>query len=191
LTPGREFLSSCAPFFVHFCHFLAIGTLFVFCFGRKKTEQTETRRCIMTLVKYVPGGFINSAKAMDDMVHRFFDDAFSLDTRFDFKPNADIREDDKAYYIVMDIPGLRKEDLKIKIEENILSISGEKKEEVNKETEKYHLNERLFGHFERNFRLPEDTDREKISATVENGVLTVTIDKAEEKQPKVIDIKIK
>ena len=145
----------------------------------------------MTLVKYVPGGFINTAKMMDDMVNRFFDDAFSLDSRFDFKPNADIREDEKAYHIVMDIPGLRKEDLKIKIEENILSISGEKKEDVKKEDEKYHLNERLFGHFERNFRLPEDADREKIGASVENGVLTITIEKTEEKQPKVIDIKVK
>ncbi len=144
----------------------------------------------MTLVKHVPNR-VRSFNGMDDLINRFFEDTFKSDSKYDFVPAADIREDEKSYMLSMDIPGLTKQDLEVTLEKNILSISGEKKSEDEDDDRKYHLVERRYGSFKRSFKLPDDIDSGKISAKVENGILSITIEKAEEKLPKVIDINVK
>ncbi|MBD3391775.1 MAG: Hsp20 family protein [Chitinivibrionales bacterium] len=107
-------------------------------------------------------------------------------------PRVDITEDKNAYHLKADLPGMSKDDIKVNVENGVLSITGEKKEEK-KEHEKgrfYHY-ERSYGSFSRSFNLPEDTDPARIEASYNNGVLDLTLAKSEKAKPKAIDVKVK
>jgi HSP20 family protein len=162
------------------------GTPLVLLAADEKTKN-QTRRCTMTLVKYLPNQTRRMA-GLDDFINRFFEDSFSGDVRQSYMPLADIHEDGKSYIITMDIPGYTRKDLKISLEKNVLTIQGEKEMEKRDEKDVYHLRERQRGSFSRSFRMPEDIDEGKISARVNEGVLSISVDKAEEKLPKLIEI---
>ena len=101
-----------------------------------------------------------------------------------FTPSVNTREDEKGYYIEVDLPGVKKEDINIDLNDKILTISGERKfkEEVKKEN--YYKIETNFGKFERSFSIPEDADIDNIEAKSENGVLEVFIPKIKKETPK-------
>eukprot|EP00475_Leptophrys_vorax_P027177 TRINITY_DN3874_c0_g1_i1.p1 TRINITY_DN3874_c0_g1~~TRINITY_DN3874_c0_g1_i1.p1 ORF type:complete len:124 (-),score=21.18 TRINITY_DN3874_c0_g1_i1:153-494(-) len=107
---------------------------------------------------------------------------------------VDVKETPEAFKFVADLPGLRKEEVKVQVEDNnLLTISGERSREVKEETEKFHRVERSTGKFLRRFRLPENVEVDKISASSENGVLTVTVPKMkppEPKKPAIMDVPI-
>ncbi|OGU57907.1 MAG: hypothetical protein A2X64_02155 [Ignavibacteria bacterium GWF2_33_9] len=110
-----------------------------------------------------------------------------------FFPNVDISENEKSIFINMELPGLSKEDVTIKIkDDDMLVINGEKKKEVKTEDEKHSVIrvERSFGEFSRSFRLPDNANKESISAKFDNGVLHLVIEKKEPELPKehLIDI---
>ena len=109
-----------------------------------------------------------------------------------FSPNVDVVEDQKGFKITAELPGMDKADVNIKIEDDFLVISGEKKKEVVEEDAEHHYKriERVYGTFSRQFRLPENVDRGGISASFENGVLRVTINKKEPEPKKAINIDI-
>ncbi len=90
-------------------------------------------------------------------------------------PLWDVEEDDKEVRIRAEIPGIEEKDLSVTLENDILTIAGEKKEEKKEENRRYVVSERRFGSFHRSIRLPEGIDREKIEAGFKNGVLRVTI----------------
>jgi HSP20 family protein len=92
-------------------------------------------------------------------------------------PAVDIEETEKAFLIKADLPGLKKEDIKITIEDNQLTISGERSKTEKSETEHYKHFERLQGSFSRSFLLPDSINEENVSAKYENGVLMLTVKK--------------
>lgn len=109
----------------------------------------------------------------------------------DWAPSVDIEEAEDKYVIKADLPGVEKEDIEVKLENNVLSIRGEKKTE--KETgkgTKRHRTERFHGTFARSFTLPETVKADEVDASYKDGVLLLTIPKEEESKPKSIDIKV-
>jgi HSP20 family protein len=95
---------------------------------------------------------------------------------FEHMPNVEVKENGKGYTICVELPGLDEKDVKVTIENDLLSISGEKK--VERSDEKTHFSERSYGSFTRSFSLPDDADRGSIAARFAKGVLTVEIAKA-------------
>ncbi len=104
-------------------------------------------------------------------------------------PACDVFEDRDAVKIVAEVPGVRPEDVKLTLENNLLTIRGEKKQEAEEKSERVHRYERSYGTFERAFALPGTVDADKIQANYENGVLTVTLPKAERARPREIPVK--
>ncbi|KAL8119726.1 17.8 kDa class I heat shock protein-like [Apium graveolens] len=103
----------------------------------------------------------------------------------------DWKETPEAHVFKADMPGLEKEEVKVEVEEGkVLQISGERSKEQEEKTDKYHRVERSSGKFLRRFRLPENAKMEEVKACMENGVLTVTVPKAEQKKPEVKAIDI-
>ena len=104
----------------------------------------------------------------------------------DFSPAVDLEEKDGNYLVTVDLPGLKKEEIKIDLHENVLSISGERVREEQSEGGRY--SERSYGKFMRTFSLPTTGDADKINAQFENGVLKVTLPKAETARSRAIKI---
>ena len=142
----------------------------------------------MTLVRFDPfRSFDNSIKKMFQVMEDLEKGA-TIETG-GFVPAVDISEDSAAVYIQVELPGIKKEDVHVNVDEdNVLIIKGEKKIEE-KENTTIHLMETVKGKFERRFVLPEDIDKEKIEAKYENGLLEITIKKMEKPEPKEVEIK--
>lgn len=121
---------------------------------------------------------------------RIFDavPAAALEARTRLLP-ADVRETGDALEVEMEIPGLRPEDIELTVENNVLTIAGEKKVENREGSEdSYRLLERRYGRFERSFRVPGNVKAEDVSANYRNGVLHVTLPKTEESRPRRIRV---
>ena len=106
-------------------------------------------------------------------------------------PSVDVFEDKESLKIVAELPGLKPEDVKITLENSTLTLRGEKKQVAEEKTERVHRYERSYGSFERSFSLPNTVDAEKVAAAFENGVLTVTLPKAEKAKPREIAVAAK
>jgi HSP20 family protein len=105
-------------------------------------------------------------------------------------PPTDIFEEPDGIRIMLELPGLRTEDVKLTLENSTLTIRGEKKQVAEESTTKVHRYERSYGVFERSFSLPTTVDPEKVTARFENGVLTVWVPKAEKAKPREIQVKV-
>ena len=106
-------------------------------------------------------------------------------------PAVDVSESKESVKIVAELPGLKPEDVKVTIENDTLTVKGEKKHEAEEKTERLHRYERSYGKFERSFTLPNTVDPEKVVAGFENGVLTITLPKAERAKPREIAVAVK
>ncbi len=106
-------------------------------------------------------------------------------------PNVDIIEGKDGFHIKADMPGLDKKDIKVEVENGVLMISGEKKEEkTEKEKNRYYHYERTYGSFCRSFKLPDNVSSENVDAKYANGVLELMLKKTEVAKPKAIEVKI-
>jgi HSP20 family protein len=101
----------------------------------------------------------------------------SQENMVDFRPNINTRETDESYHIEVELPGVKKEDVDIKVDGNVLTISGERNVREEVKDEDYHRVESRYGLFSRSFTLPEKVDIAKIQAEFENGILEVSIPK--------------
>ena len=107
-----------------------------------------------------------------------------------WSPLADITEDEKEYLIRAELPDMKKEEVRLTVENAVLKISGERKFEKEEKGKKYHRTERAYGSFVRNFSLPEDAGGSKVSADYKDGVLHVHLPKSQKAKPKAIEIKV-
>ncbi len=107
-----------------------------------------------------------------------------------FVPAIDVGENDKHYLVTADIPGMKPEDLDIQVENNVLTIRGERKYESKGEKQGYHRIERHYGSFQRSFTLPEGVDADKIEANVENGTLTLMVPKPVTALPRKVKVSV-
>ncbi len=104
-------------------------------------------------------------------------------------PETDVVETEREIRVITEMPGLKRENLEVDVENNVLTIRGEKREEHTENQEgKYHLAERRYGTFTRSFVLPRDVDSENIQASFEDGVLTVRIPKSEKARRRKISV---
>ncbi|MBZ5521276.1 MAG: Hsp20/alpha crystallin family protein [Acidobacteriia bacterium] len=112
-------------------------------------------------------------------------------TETNFLPPVDISEDEHNIMLQAEIPGMKAEELNITLENNVLTITGDRKFKEEEKKENYHRIERRYGKFTRSFTLPASVDGEKVNAVFENGVLNITLPKKEEFKPKQITIGVK
>ena len=146
----------------------------------------------MTLVRYRP---VRDLFNFRDDMNRLFD-GFTHDfpvqrERFGtYAPDIDVRETDNEILVNVEIAGMDEKDLKVSVRENILTLKGEKKQEEETEGTTYRINERCYGQFERTITLPTNIKTDAITAHYKNGILAVTLPKAEEVKPREITVKV-
>ena len=134
------------------------------------------------------GDMFNSM--LDDAFHFYGCSPFKGINNPDFIPSLDFTENSNQYTISVETPGMKKEDIKINISNNIMTIKGEKQSETTNDNDEKYICERRYGSFRREFKLPTDADAEQISAKYEDGVLTLNIQKKQikEKETRTISI---
>jgi HSP20 family protein len=108
----------------------------------------------------------------------------------EWAPSVDISEDDKEWLVKADLPEVKKEDVKVSVEDGVLTVTGERKFEKEEKGKKYHRVERSYGNFFRSFTLPEGADGAKVSAEFKDGVLKVHLPKSEKAKAKAIEVKV-
>jgi HSP20 family protein len=108
----------------------------------------------------------------------------------DWSPEVDISEDDDGYLLKADLPEMKKDDVRVTVEDGILSVSGERKSQKEDQKKKFHRIERSFGTFRRSFTLPEDTDSTKVTAEFRDGVLKVHLPTTTTPKSKAIQVKV-
>lgn len=108
----------------------------------------------------------------------------------DWAPVVDITEDEHAYILQAELPGVKKEDVTVQLENGTLTVSGDRQFNREEKSRKVHRIERFYGTFSRSFDLPEDVNPDKVNASFQDGVLTVTVAKSEAAKPKRIEVKV-
>ena len=111
-------------------------------------------------------------------------------TSGDWSPRVDIVENDKEFVIKAEIPEVKKEDVKVTVDNGVLTIRGERKQEKEEKGKKFHRVERHYGSFTRSFSLPENIDETKTKASFKDGMLDLKIQKTKEAKPKAIEVKV-
>ncbi|RMD50436.1 MAG: Hsp20/alpha crystallin family protein [Ignavibacteria bacterium] len=143
----------------------------------------------MTLVRFEP---LRELEDFSSQIQKYFDELpFMFSGRVEsFTPKFDIYEDNENLYVDVEIPGMKKEELKLTLEDNILTLEGEKKVSEDLKNKKFYRNERMFGSFKRSFTLPVEVDNEKIEAKYDNGVLNIKFHKldAQPKNERTIEV---
>ena len=147
----------------------------------------------MRVIKWEP------FREVDDVFDRFFADAFRRWPRAtaegraaaDWAPAADVTETEGEYLIKAELPEVRKEDVSLSVQDGVLTLTGERKQEKRDDNEKVHRVERFHGSFARRFSLPEDADEQSIKAESMNGVILIHIPKHKVVQPQARQIEVR
>lgn len=137
----------------------------------------------MNLIRYNSALNDYTPSSFSNLIDRFFNDtvARSGGSAYSFVPRVDIIEEDKVFEVHVAVPGMKKDDFKIDVNDNFLTISGERKYTREKKENNFHSVETQYGTFSRSFTLPENVDATKISAKYLDGILELTIPKDEKK----------
>jgi HSP20 family protein len=147
----------------------------------------------MAIVRFDP---FRDLASMQDRINRIFGEHYLRNdddvlSRGDWRPPVDIYENDKHEIVLRaELPGLKREDLDIRVENNTLTLRGERKRDTEVKQESYHRVERVYGGFARSFSLPTTVDTEKVQASFTDGVLTITLPMREEAKPRQIQVQV-
>lgn len=148
----------------------------------------------MALVKYNP---LRELRSMQEQMNRLLNLSWNHDLAGEdikegiWQPPVDIYETEENIIIKAELPDVEQKDIEVKIEDNTLTLKGERKHVSEVKKENYHRIERYFGAFQRSFSLPANVQQENVSATSDKGVLTITLPKKEESKPKQIKVEVK
>jgi len=149
----------------------------------------------MAIVRWDP---FRELQSMQDRMNRIFGDVYArrgdddVMARGDWMPLVDIYENDRHELLIKaEMPGMKREDIDIKVENNTLTIRGERRRESEVREEQYHRVERSYGSFSRSFSLPSTIDSEKVSAEYKDGVLTILLPTREEAKPRQVAVQVK
>jgi HSP20 family protein len=137
----------------------------------------------MSIIRYNPGVNDLAPTTFANLIDRFFNESLTRTggSQYSFVPKVDVVENEKSFEIHVAVPGMNKDDFKIDLNDNLLTISGERKFTKEKKENNYHSIETQFGTFLRSFSLPENVDGTKINAAYVNGILEINIPKDEKK----------
>jgi HSP20 family protein len=147
----------------------------------------------MALVKYNP---LRELRTMQEQMNRLLNVSWNHDVTGEdmrdgiWQPAVDIYETVDSIVIKAELPDVDQKDIDVRIEDNTLTLKGERRHEDEVKKENYHRIERYFGTFQRSFSLPATVDQEKVAAACDKGVLTITLPKKEETKPKQINIAV-
>jgi len=150
----------------------------------------------MNLIRYEPAGFPMFREMEDtlDRLNRLFGTRPNGTKEnlvvTDWTPTVDIQETETEYLIKAELPEVRKDDVKVTVENGVLALQGERKQEKEEKGKKFHRIERAYGTFLRTFTVPIDADENKVLADFKDGMLRVHIPKTEKPRPKAIDVKV-
>jgi HSP20 family protein len=147
----------------------------------------------MAIIRWTPmRSMMNVRDEMDRILEDFMGRTQRSGEAFegDWYPAMDISETDKDVVASIELPGLNKDDIKVNVQNDVLSVSGEKKQEKTEASENVHRVERTYGSFRRTVRLPVEVDSGKVKASYKDGLLKVTLPKVESKKPKEIPIQV-
>jgi HSP20 family protein len=151
----------------------------------------------MNLIRYEPTAFpiFREMEEMSDRLNRFFGtrtrpNGKELLTVTDWTPVVDIQETDLEYLVKAELPEVRKEDVRVTVENGVLTLEGERKQEKEEKGKKFHRIERSYGSFLRTFTVPLDTDETKVTAEFKDGILRIRLPKTEKPRPKAIDVRV-
>ncbi|MBS1507331.1 MAG: Hsp20/alpha crystallin family protein [Bacteroidetes bacterium] len=133
----------------------------------------------MSIIRYNPNDYVPAT--FSSLIDRFFNESLARTGGSVFTPKVDVIETENAYEVQVAVPGLNKEDFKIEINDNYLTVSGERKLSNEKKDKNFHSIETQYGSFSRSFTLPENVDGSKINAKYNNGILELVIPKDEKK----------
>jgi HSP20 family protein len=156
---------------------LLIATNFFHVRGTNFLEEKKLMR--QNLVRWID----------DDFFAPLWNEAWKTKSVAHFTPPVDVEEHEDHFFVTLDTPGVKREDIQVRLENNHLIISGERKQETKTEKGSSRMFERAFGKFERSFELGTDVNASKIEAAYKDGVLTITVPKAEAVKPKLIEVK--
>ncbi len=147
----------------------------------------------MAIVRYNP---FHDLRTIQEQMNRLIDLAWNRESGEDIRegawqPPVDIYEDENSVIIKAELPDVDQKDIEVKIEENTLILRGERRQDQSIKKENYHRIERFYGSFQRSFALPLTIDREKVKASCDKGILTISLPKREETKPKQITVEVK
>lgn len=141
----------------------------------------------MTIIRRYP--MLRDRRPLVDDLFESFLDSFNSLSNVSWSPVVDLEETNNEYVLHAELPGMNKKDINISVENDVLTISGEKKERVKNKESNCHIAEIAFGKFSRSFRLPAPIDSDKIEAKWENGILFVNIPKSDVAKARKIEIR--
>lgn len=146
----------------------------------------------MSLIKWQPFGEFDDAfgRLMPSLFARFARVSADNGNQYEWAPSADISETDAEYLIRAELPAVKKEDVKVTLNEGVITISGERKEDKENTDEKFHRVESFRGVFSRRFSVPDNIDEKAIRAESKDGVLTVRLPKTKASPPKTVEVKV-